>query len=111
MMEEPLYIFFDLEAAHSDRFFGDIIEIAAQVDPRMLENEVFSSLVNTKQNLAYFGKDFVIDFSMEPKYLVRCMIEKIKTQYFVCVPYHKFVNATFLVSKIIQFTPWYVILI
>ena len=78
-MEEPLYIFFDLEAAHSDRFFGDIIEIAAQVDPRMLENEVFSSLVNTKQNLTYFGKDyFVADFSMESEYLVLCITERLK---------------------------------
>ena len=102
MMEEPLYIFFDLEAAHSDRFFGDIIEIAAQVDPRMLENEVFSSLVNTKQNLAYFGKNFVIDFSKEPKYLLRCMTGSLKQH--VCAPYHKFVIATFLVSKIIRFT-------
>ena len=110
MMEEPLYIFFDLEAAHSDRFFGDIIEIAAQVDPRMLENEVFSSLVNTKQNLAWFGKDFVIDFSMEPKYLVRCMTGRLK-QHYVCAPYHRFVIASFLVSKIIKFTPWYIILI
>lgn len=111
-MEEPLYIFFDLEAAHSDRFFGDIIEIAAQVDPRMLENEVFSSLVNTKQNLTYFGKDYLVaDFSMESEYLVLCITEKVKAPCYICVPRHKFGNVTFLVSKIIQFTPWFLILI
>lgn len=52
----PLYIFLDLEAAHGDIFFGDIIEIAAQVDTRLLRNEVFHRLINTKQSLAYFGK-------------------------------------------------------
>jgi len=51
---EPLYIFIDLEAAHGDIFFGDIVEIAAQVDPKRLRNEVFQSLINTNQNLAYF---------------------------------------------------------
>lgn len=53
---EPLYIFMDLEASHGNNYFGDVIEIAAQVDPRVLEEEIFSSLVNTKQNLSYFGK-------------------------------------------------------
>ena len=55
-MEEPLFIFLDLEAAHGNNYFGDIIEIAAQVDPRVLEKEMFSSLINTNQNLSYFGK-------------------------------------------------------
>lgn len=53
---EPLFIFLDLEAAHGNNYFGDIIEIAAQVDPRVLKDEKFSSLINTKQNLSYFGK-------------------------------------------------------
>lgn len=51
----PLYIFLDLEAAHGDIFFGDIIEIAAQVDTRLLRDEVFHRLINTKQSLAYFA--------------------------------------------------------
>ena len=54
-MADPLFIFLDLEAAHGNNYFGDIIEIAARVDPRVLENETFSSLINTKQNLSYFG--------------------------------------------------------
>ena len=53
---EPLFIFIDLEAAHGNIYFGDIIEIAAKVDPRRLENEVFQTLVNTNQNLAHFGE-------------------------------------------------------
>ena len=51
---EPLFIFMDLEAAHGDVYFGDIIELSAQVDPRILENEVFDRLINTKQTLTYF---------------------------------------------------------
>ena len=54
---EPLFIFMDLEAAHGDVLFGDIIELAAQVDPRILDNETFSSVINTKQNLAYFATE------------------------------------------------------
>ncbi|XP_066929718.1 uncharacterized protein [Clytia hemisphaerica] len=54
-MVDPLFIFIDLEAAHGNNYFGDIIELAAQVDPRVIENETFSSLINTKQNLSYFA--------------------------------------------------------
>ena len=66
-MTDPLFIFLDLEAAHGNNYFGDIIEIAAKVDPRVLENETFSSFINTKQNLSYFGKftltfDYCINF-------------------------------------------------
>ena len=50
----PLYIFMDLEAAHGDVYFGDIIELSAQVDPRVLENEIFDQLINTRQTLTYF---------------------------------------------------------
>ena len=60
-MTDPLFIFLDLEAAHGNNYFGDIIEIAAKVDPRVLENETFSSFINTKQNLSYFGK-FTLTF-------------------------------------------------
>lgn len=52
---DPLFIFLDLEAAHGNNYFGDIIEIAAQVDPRVKENEVFSSLINTDESLSYFA--------------------------------------------------------
>ena len=52
---EPLYIFMDLEASHGNLYFGDIIEIAAQVDPRIMKDEIFESLVNTSQNLTHFG--------------------------------------------------------
>jgi len=53
---EPLFIFIDLEAAHGNNFFGDIIELAAQIDPRIVENETFSSLINTNQDLTSFSK-------------------------------------------------------
>lgn len=53
---EPLYIFIDLEAAHGNNYFGDIIELAAQVDPRVVNGEIFCSLINTRQNLSYFGR-------------------------------------------------------
>ena len=53
---DPLFIFIDLEAAHGNNYFGDIIELAAQVDPRVIKNETFSSLMNTRQNLSYFGE-------------------------------------------------------
>lgn len=51
---DPLFIFMDLEAAHGNVYFGDIIEIAAQVDPRVLINTKFTRLVHTNQNLSYF---------------------------------------------------------
>ncbi|XP_065652195.1 uncharacterized protein LOC100215604 isoform X2 [Hydra vulgaris] len=52
---EALFVFFDLEASHADKYFGDIIEIGAQVDPRLLKKKVFQSLIKTDQKLCYFA--------------------------------------------------------
>ena len=50
-----LLIFMDTEASHGNVYFGDIIELAAVVDPRVIKKR-FHSLINTDQYLVPFGE-------------------------------------------------------
>ena len=53
--KEPLWIFYDSEAANGNVYYGDIIEIAAKCHPGIVKGE-FCSLINTSQELGSFGK-------------------------------------------------------
>ncbi|XP_032230179.2 uncharacterized protein LOC116613833 [Nematostella vectensis] len=51
---EPLFIFYDSEAANANIYTGDLIEIAAKCHPEIIPGS-FSSLINTKQKLCNFA--------------------------------------------------------
>ena len=53
--QQPLLIFYDCEAANSNTFTADIIEIAAKCFPEIRKTG-FESLIETSQELGKFSK-------------------------------------------------------
>ena len=70
---EPLFIFYDCEAANSQVFTADIIEIAARCYPQV-RNTSFESLIYTSQELGKFSMYIVFVLCNEVNYL--CTLHK-----------------------------------